>query len=122
MHLCGLMHVVENPYHPQNRGGINALAERLVVKAHVAARDGNLQLLASLGYAINGLGELPHDMWLLRIAEVEAISRAHRSCARPRHLARSFSDGVHRPKTRIEIPPPAVAIQSHREATLRDIL
>ena len=119
MHLRGFVHVFENPHHPQDGCGINALAQRLVVEADVAAGDGNLKLLAGFGDAIDGLRKLPHDVRLLGIAEIEAIGCAHGSCARTCHFARRLGDGMHRPQPRIEIAPAPIAIERHRQSALR---
>src|SRR5580693_856258 len=119
MHLRGLMHVVENPHHSKDGRRINALAQRFVVEADVATCDGNFQLLAGLGDAIDSLRKLPHDVRLLGIAKVETVGSAHWSCSRTGHLARSLGDGVHRTQPRIEITPAAVAIERHRKSTLR---
>ena len=119
MHLRRFVHVVENSDHAEHRRRINSFAQCLVVEADVAAGDGNLQLFAGLGDAVDRLRELPHDLRLFRIAEVQAIGRGHRSCSRAGHFARGFGDGVHRAERGIEIAPASVAIERHREPALR---
>ena len=119
MHFRGLVHVVQNSDDSKNGRGIDAFAERLVVEADVAAGDGDFQLFAGFSDSINGLRKLPHDVGLLGIAKVQAIGRAHGSGARTRHLARRLGDRVHRAQPRIQIAPPPVAIQCHRQPALR---
>src|SRR4029077_6156772 len=63
--------------------------------------------------------ELPHDVRLLGVAEVQAIGRAHRSGAGAGYISCSPSHGVHRTQLRVEITPATVAIERHGEATLR---
>src|SRR5436305_3041686 len=119
MHLGGFVNVFEDTHDSEHRRGVNAFAERLVIKTHVAAGDGDLQLLASLGDAVDGLRELPHDVRLLRVAEVQAIGRTDGRRARTRDFAGSLRYGVHRADTRIEIAPATVAIESHGQAAVR---
>src|ERR1700690_2959343 len=87
--------VVENSNYTENRRRINSFAQSLVVEADVAAGNGNFEFLASLGDAVNRLRELPHDVRLFGIAEVQAIGRARRGRTRASHVAGGFSDCVH---------------------------
>jgi hypothetical protein len=61
------------PTTPMHRRRINSLAQRLVIEADVAARDWDLELFAGLRDAVDRLRELPHDVRLLGISEVQAI-------------------------------------------------
>ena len=63
--------------------------------------------------------ELPHDVRLLGIAEVQAIGRRDRRRAGAGHVARRLGHGVHRAQLGIEIAPAAVAVERHRQAALR---
>src|SRR5438270_8021596 len=119
MHLGGFVNVFEDTHDSEHRRGVNAFAERLVIKTHVAAGDGDLQLLASLGDAVDGLRELPHDVRLLRVAEVQAIGRTDGRRARTRDFAGSLRYGVHRADTRIEVAPASIAIKSHGQTAVR---
>ncbi len=119
MHLRSLVHVVQNSDHPKHGRGIYTFTQRLVVETDVAAGDRNLKLLAGFGDAIDRLRKLPHDVRLLRIAEVQTIGCAHRSRARTSDFARGLGNSVHRAQPRIEITPAAVAIERHRQSALR---
>src|ERR1700723_2690173 len=121
MHLRGLVYVVENPHYSEYGSGIDAFAQGLIVEADVATGDWDLKLLAGLGYAIDGLRKLPHDMRLFRIAEFRAIGCAHGSRARTRNFARGFRYGGHSAKPPIEITPASVAIERHRQTALRTL-
>ena len=62
---------------------------RLVVEAHVAADDRQPERLARLGDALDDLGERPHHLGMLGVAEVEAVDeRERRARPRTRHCAR----------------------------------
>ncbi len=114
-----LVNIVQCAHNSQHRRGINAFAQSLVVKADIAASDGHVQCFAGFGDAIHHLGKLPHDMRLLRIAEVQAIGRAHRRSAAAGHVAGRVRHCVHGAQLRIEIAPPPVAIECHRQPALR---
>ena len=80
----------------------NRAAVGLVVQAHVAAGDRNLERAARLAEPGDGLGELPHDLRPLRIAEVQAVGRADRHGAGARDVARRFGQRQPRALPRIE--------------------
>src|SRR6266404_5763062 len=94
----GTFHIVQDAYHPYNRRGIDAFAQRLVVEADIAAGDWSLQGFTGLGQAIDDLRELPHDLRLFRVAEVEAIGGSHRNGTGTRDIAGSLGDGMHGPQ------------------------
>src|ERR1039457_5198231 len=119
MHFRGLVHVLEHPHDSKHGRGIYGFAQRLVVEADVAAGDGNFQFLASLRDPIDRLRELPHDVRLFGIAEVQAIRCSHRSGSRARHFARRLRDRVHRAQPRIQMAPAPIPIQRHRKPALR---
>ena len=121
MHFGSFVHVVEDADDSENRRGINALAKRLVVEADVAAGDGNLQFFAGFGDAVDRLRELPHDVGLFGIAEVEAVGRGNRSRAGTCDFAGGLGDGVHRAQARIEIAPASIAVERHGKAALRGL-
>ena len=58
-------------------------AAGLVVEADVAAGHRDAERLAAVGQAADGLGQLPHDLRVLRGPEVQAVG--HRDRARPGH-------------------------------------
>src|SRR5579863_3044672 len=112
------MHVLENSHHSEHRRRIDSLAQSFVIKTDVATGDGDLQLFACFGDAINRLRELPHDVRLLRIAEVQAVRRSYWSRTRTRHLARGLGDRMYRAQSRIEIAPPSIPVERHRKPAL----
>ena len=115
----GFADVFEKANYTQHRSWINALSQSLVVEADVAAGDRDFEFLAGLSDAVNRLRELPHDVGLLGIGEVQAIRRADGSRARAGDVASGFGNRVHRAELRIEIAPSPVAIEGHRESALR---
>ena len=118
MRRHGFVDVLENADDAQHRRGIDAFAQSLVVEADVAAGDRNIEFFAGLGDAVDHLRELPHDLRLFRIAEVQAVGRANRSRARARHIAAASATACIAPSSRIEIAPAAIAIERHRQPAL----
>ncbi len=114
----GFVHVFHDSHDANHRRWIDAFAERLVVEADIAAGDWGFQLLAGLGDAINGLRELPHDMRLLGIAEVQAISGRDWGCAGAGNVAGRLRHRVHGAQLGIEVAPAAIAVERHRQAAL----
>ena len=114
--FADFVNVVKNADDADDRRGIDSFAQSFVVKAYVAASDGNLKLLARFGDSVDDLRELPHDVRLFWIAKVQAICRAHRSRSHTRHVSRGFGDGVHGTKTWVEVTPASVAIERHSES------
>ena len=58
-----------------HRRGVDVAPARLVVEAHVAADDGDAERAARVAHAVDDLGELPHHLGMLRVAEVEAVDQ-----------------------------------------------
>src|SRR5947207_5394791 len=116
---CGFADVFQNSDHAKNGSRIDSIAERFVIEADVAASDGNFKLFAGFGDPVNDLRKLPHDVRLLGIAEVQAVRRAHGSCAGAGDVTGGFRDGVHCTKLGVEVTPAAVAIERHRERSVR---
>ena len=111
------MYIFENTDNAQHRRRINSLAQSFVIKADVAPGNGDFQFLTSFGDPVNHLRELPHDVRLLRVSEVQAIGRPDRRRARTGHVARGFGHSVHGSQPRIQIAPAAVAVECHRQAS-----
>src|SRR5690348_11422304 len=65
--------VVEDTENADDRRRVDRLAQRLVVKADVAAGDGRAEGSAGFREAVDGFRELPHHFGLFRTTEVEAI-------------------------------------------------
>src|SRR5262249_23492499 len=103
--------VLEESHHAQYRRGVNSLAQSFVIEADIAPRDWDIKFFAGARHPINNLRKLPHDVRLFRIAEVQAISRAHGRRARAADITRSLRDRVHRAEARIEIAPATVSIE-----------
>ena len=112
------MYIFEDADYTQHRRWINPLAQSFVIKADIAPRDWDFELLAGFGDPIDRLRKLPHDVGLLRIAKIQAVGPANGSSTGARHIACGFSHGVHGTKAGIEVAPASVAIKSHRESTL----
>src|SRR5665647_1722941 len=111
--------VVVHAQHADHRRGVDGLAEALVVEAHVAAHDRRVERLAGLGDALDGLLELPVDLALLRVAEVEAVGDRHRQGAGADQVAGRLGDRRLGASIRIEVAVAAVAVVAEGDAALR---
>jgi hypothetical protein len=92
---------------------------RVVVERDVAGDDGNAERLAGSGHAFDRLGQLPRDLGLLRVAEVEAVGDRERLAAGAGHVARRFEDGRRAAGVRVEAGHAAGTVEADREAAIR---
>src|SRR5260370_24650912 len=102
--------VVQNAKDPDDRGGVDGLAEGFVVEADVSAGDGRAESLAGFGEAVDSLRKLPHHFGFLGATEIEAIRRGDGARAASVYVAGGFRNSVHRAQARLEVTPPAVAL------------
>src|SRR5215472_418619 len=72
-------HVVMHAENTHDRCRLYRHAASLVVEADISAGHRRAESQAAVRKTAYGLGELPHDRWVLRRAEVEAV----RYCQRP---------------------------------------
>ena len=77
-----LAQLVDQPEHAGDGRGMDVVVARRVVEADVAADDGDAERLARLAHALDDLGELPHHLGVLGVAEVEAVHERDRPRAR----------------------------------------
>src|SRR6516162_10433900 len=112
------MNIFEDSDNSYDWRRIDAFAQRLVVEADISAGDWGFQLLAGSGHSVDRLGELPHDVRFLRIAKVQAVGRSNRRRARTGDVARRLSHRMHGAQLGIEVTPPTVAIESHRQPAI----
>ena len=95
-------HVLEQADDPDLRRRGDGSLGRLVVETDVATGDREAEGAAGVAHAADRLGEPPERLWLLGVAEVEAVGDAQRTGACHRHVADRLGDGEDRPEVRIE--------------------
>src|SRR5262249_61911489 len=66
------------PDHPDHRCGENRPGGRLIVEGHVAADDWDPERVARQRDPLDGANELPRDVRLLWVAEVQAVRESKR--------------------------------------------
>ena len=93
------------------------LRPRLIVERHVAARHGNAQLTGTIGKAMHGFTELPHDGGILRRTEVEAVGHRHRTSTRHNDVAVGLRQGQAGTHVRIELRVPSRRVRRHSNTT-----
>ena len=111
-----LRHVVDHAEHGDDRGRVDRLVAGLVVERDVAAGDGDLELEASVGQALDGFAELPHHLGVLRGAEVEAVADGDRGGAGDGDVAVRLREGELGALARVELAVAAVRIRGDGEA------
>ena len=72
--------------HADDRRRVDRAAAALVVERDVAADDRHVEAAARVGQAADRLGELPRDVRLLGVAEVQAVRQAERLGAHAREV------------------------------------
>ena len=101
--------------HSDHRRRQDRAVRRFVVQRDIAADDGDSERLARLAHPLHGLGELPRDMWLLRVAEVQAVRQPERLGADAREVRRASNTASAAPARGIAGNPAPVAIDRHRD-------
>src|SRR5216683_3455927 len=97
--------VVQNAKDPDDRGGVDGLAEGFVVEADVAAGDGRAESVAGFSEAVDGFAKLPHDFGFFGATEIEAIRCGDGARAASGYVAGGFRNSVHRTEAWIELAP-----------------
>ena len=110
-----LLDILEQPDHADGRRRRDRAPLGLVVEAHVAADHRHAQRDTRVADAAHRLGELPHHLGLLGIAEVEAVGDAERLGAGADDVARAFDHGDHCPDVRVQGAVAAVAVDAQRD-------
>lgn len=88
----------------------------LVVERDVAAGDGDLEFEAPVGEALDGLRELPHDLGVLRAAEVQAVRHSGGHGTGHGDVAVRLGECQAGALLRIELAVPAVGVGRDGEA------
>ena len=70
---------VDHAEQTDDRCGVDVGTGRLVVQADVAADNRRTEGLTGLGHPVDSLRELPHDLGVLRVSEVQAVHDGQRS-------------------------------------------
>ena len=109
----------DEPDAADHRRGVDRAAVRVVVERDVARDDGDPERLARGGHALDRLGQLPGDLRLLGIAEVEAVRDRERLAAGAGDVPRGLEDGQRAAGVRIEARDPARAVEADRKAAVR---
>ena len=91
----------------------------LVVERDVPGDDRDPERLAGGGHALDRLGELPGDLRLLRVPEVQAVGDRERLAAGARDVARRLEHGERTAGVGVEPGDPAGAVEADGEAAKR---
>ena len=111
----GARHVGELADHADDRRRVDRPLAALVVERHVAADDRDRERPAGVAEAAHRLGQLPGDVRLLGVAEVEAVGQAERLRADAREVRRALEHRLERAAVRVGGDAPAVAVDRERD-------
>ena len=107
--------VVDQAEHADDRRRVDVGAARRVVEGDVAADHRDPERFARLAHPVDHLGELPHHLGVLRVAEVEAVHERERPRAGARDVARRFEHHEPRADARVEVAEARLAVGRERE-------
>ena len=110
----------DDPHHGDGGGGIDGPLGALVVETHVAARDRRVEDAAGLRQSANRFLELPEDLRVVRIAEVQIVGRAQRRGPGAGEIARRLGHRDFAAFIRIQINVGGIAIHRQRDELVRD--
>ena len=112
-------HVRNEPDAADDGGRMDRAAVGVVVERDVARDDRQAERLAGLRHPLDRLGELPADLGLLRVAEVEAVGEPERLAAGTGDVPRGLEDRRGAARERVERADPAGAVEREGEAAVR---
>ena len=99
-----------------DRRRVDRPAVGVVVERDVPRDDRDAERLAGERHPLDRLGELPADLRLLGVAEVEAVGEAERLAADARDVAGGLEHGELAAEARVERAEPALAVERERQA------
>ncbi|ABR10497.1 hypothetical protein MPMin1_gp67 [Microbacterium phage Min1] len=111
--------VVDEAEHAHERSGVDRHVAGLVVERDVPARDRGAQGVAAVGEPVHRLTELPHDLGILRGAEVQAVGDRSGHGAGDRDVAVGLGEGELCARVRVELAVAAVRVGRDREPEAR---
>ena len=103
------------PTMPDDRGRVDRALGALVVERDVAAHDRHAQRQAGVAQALDRALELPGDVRLLGVAEVEAVGQAERLGAHAGEVARALEHRLGGARVGVAGHAPAVAVDRDRD-------
>ena len=108
-----MLEVFNEAEHANDRGWVNCAFGIFIVKTNITARNRRFKGPTGLAYAGNRFLELPVNIGLIWIAEVQAVSNCYRLCAGANHISCRFSHGDSSAHSGIQINIPAIAVGFH---------
>jgi hypothetical protein len=101
------------PHHPDHGRGEDRAGRRLVIQRHIPTHDRHPERLARLGQPLDRLDQLPGDVRLLRVAEVQTVGQPERLGAHAGQVGRALVHRLGRAAPRVARHAPAVPVDRH---------
>ena len=122
---CGgrgtVVEVVDDPEDTDDGRRIDVVAEGLVVEADVPADDRDGEGGAGLAHALDHLGELPHHLGVLGVAEVQAVDQGDGPGADAGDVARRLEHGEPPAGAGVETAEPSLAVGGKGQGAVRPL-
>ncbi len=109
---AGAVRVGHPPDHADHGRRVDGAGGALVVEGNVAADDRRVERAAGLAEAAYGLGQLPGDVRLLGVAEVEVVGGAERLCADAGEVGGALEHRLDGARVGVGGDAPAVAVDA----------
>ena len=110
----GAANTSTRPSNPRTGVGIDVGPAALVVEADVAADDREGEGPARLGHPVDALGELPHDLGMFGVAEVQAVDDGHRRRPHAGQVGHALGQRERRAGPGIERAVAGIGVGGHR--------
>ena len=109
---CGAapLHVIDDAHHADDHGRIDPGATGVVVQAHVAAHDRDVERSAGVTDALDRVVQIPPHDRMFRIGEIEAVGDRGRFRTCGDDVPRRLTDCDHRALARVECGVSRVAV------------
>ncbi len=98
-----------------DRSRVDVPPGALVVERDIAADDRHAERPAGFGQPVDRLGQLPHDFWVLRVAEVEAVDCSDGHCSCAGEIEERLGDGEGGAGPGVDCAPEGIGVTSEGE-------
>ena len=113
---------INNTHHADSRRRVDCPGRVLVVQADITASYRRTEYLARLGQATHALLELPKQLRIVRITEVQIIGRTKWPRTGADKVPCRLGDGSFAALIRVEVNMNAIAVHRHRQEFVGDVV
>src|SRR5512141_2532453 len=114
----GSRNIIEQTQHTYNRSWIYSDRRCFIVETYVSAGDRRIELPASITHSRDSLLELPVDLRLVRVTEVQTVCNSERDRTRAYNVSCSLGDCNLGTPSGVEVDVPTIAVSCYRESLI----